>query len=141
MKAKKTIGDLAKAGWMCQEVSAHKQHYVCAGTGQMGSRERGKKYVATLAGCDYRLEFYVLLADFVGLDDEHSDIQILHKSEPSNALGCMRAKTVRRAIDSAIQASELSKPKSHHALFDGSNAHLLDDAGDGFEATHIERGA
>lgn len=105
MKAKKTITELRKAGWSVDEVRTQKQHYTCAGTGNMGSYEKAISYVATLPGCHYRLEFFVRLAESIEEHDEHNDIQVLHKSEKSNALGCMRFKTVKRAIETATSYS------------------------------------
>lgn len=130
MKAKKTITELRKAGWAVDEVHTQKQHYICAGTENMGSRPKAVSYVATLPGCHYRLEFFVSLAKSVEEHDEHSDIQVLHKDEPSNAVGCTRAKTVKRAIAAALEYSagideQKARRHSMDALFDGSDAHRL----------------
>ena len=130
MKAKKTITELRKAGWTVDEVASHKQHYVCAGTGNMGSYKRSELYKATLPGCHYRLEFFVKLAESIEEDDVHNDIQVLHKNEPSNAIGCIRVKTVKRAIETALSySSEIDAQKTRRhsmdALFDGSDAHKL----------------
>lgn len=130
MKAQKTIKELQNAGWNVDAVAEQKQHYHCAGTGHMGSRQKAASYVATLPGCDYRMEFYVQLAESIDEDDSHNDIQVLHKNEPSNAVGCMRFKSVKRSIGAAISFSgELKDQKARRhsmdALFDGSNAHRL----------------
>lgn len=130
MKAKKTITELRKAGWTVDEAASHKQHYVCAGTGNMGSYKRSEFYKATFPGCHYRLEFFVKLAESIEEDDVHDDIQVLHKNDPSNAVGCTRVKTVKRAIETATRYSadiDAQKARRHSmdALFDGSDAHRL----------------
>lgn len=130
MKANKTITELRKAGWSVDGASAQKQHYTCAGTGNIGSYTKAISYVATLPGCHLRLEFFVRLAESIDEHDEHDDIQVLHKNEKSNALGCIRVKTVKKAIDTALSYSadldaQKARRKSMDALFDGSDAHRL----------------
>lgn len=130
MKAKKTITELRKAGWTVDDVATQKQHYVCAGTGNMGTYKKTEYYKATLQGCHYRLEFFVKLAESIDEHDEHNDIQVLYKNEQSNALGCIRVKTVKRAIETALSYSaeiDAQKERRHSmdALFDGSEAHRL----------------